>query len=152
MLSNLETDSSKLLQIILVGQTEMRKNLALPALRQLRQRISIVCHLSPLTRAETEEYFLHRLEVAGNRGAVRVAPEAFDRIHACSGGIPRLINVIGNYILLTAYTEQTTDVGVEMVQDITGDLGLTPAPKRGDGATGKRALLRALGVASLPPQ
>ncbi|VAX34744.1 FIG022606: AAA ATPase, partial [hydrothermal vent metagenome] len=67
MLSNLETDDAKLLQIVLVGQPELKKVLARPELRQLRQRISISCHIYPITRAETEEYIFHRLEVAGNR-------------------------------------------------------------------------------------
>jgi len=93
MLSNLETDTSKLLQIILVGQPELIKTLALPELRQLRQRINIRCHLFPLTREEAEEYILHRLEIAGNREAVRFEEGTANAIYDYSRGIPRLINI-----------------------------------------------------------
>ena len=106
MLSNLETADSKLLQIILVGQPELRSQLARPELRQLRQRISIQCHLQPLSRQEVEEYILHRLEVAGNREALRFTPAAFDVIAKYSCGIPRLINIICDFLLLAAFAEE----------------------------------------------
>jgi general secretion pathway protein A len=121
MLSNLETSDSKLLQIILVGQPELRQILALPELRQLRQRISIHCHLQPLTRAETEEYFLYRLEVAGDRNAVTFTPEAFDLIYGSSAGIPRLINIIGDFLLLAAFSEETRTINADLVQDVISD-------------------------------
>ena len=153
MLSNLETDSAKLLQIILVGQTYMRKRLATHELQQLRQRISVVCHLSPLMRAETEEYILHRLEVAGNREAIRFSPEAMDIIHDFSGGVPRLINIICNFILLTACTEQAKEAGAEMVEDIVRELGLAALPlEGGESAAGKRALLQALELPAPPSE
>jgi general secretion pathway protein A len=122
MLSNLETDDAKLLQIILVGQPELRKTLAMPSLLQLRQRISINCHIHPLTRPEVEEYILHRLEVAGNREAVRFSGEAVDIIFTYSRGIPRLINIICDFLMLAAFAEETTDIDKELVQDIIGDL------------------------------
>jgi len=122
MLSNLETDDAKLLQIILVGQPELRKTLAMPGLLQLRQRISIYCHIHPLTRHEVEEYILHRLEVAGNREAVRFSGEAVDIIFTYSRGIPRLINIICDFLMLSAFAEETTDIDKELVQDIIGDL------------------------------
>jgi putative secretion ATPase (PEP-CTERM system associated) len=122
MLSNLETDDAKLLQIILVGQPELRKTLATPGLLQLRQRISIYCHIHPLTRHEVEEYILHRLEVAGNREAVRFSGEAVDIIFTYSRGIPRLINIICDFLMLSAFAEETTDIDKELVQDIIGDL------------------------------
>ncbi|MEW6001491.1 MAG: AAA family ATPase, partial [Nitrospirota bacterium] len=74
LLSNLETDKSKLLQMILVGQPELRRVLAQPELRALRQRINVSCQIYPLTKEETEEYIFHRLEIAGNRGAVSFEP------------------------------------------------------------------------------
>ncbi len=122
MLSNLETDDAKLLQIILVGQPELRKTLAMPSLLQLRQRISIYCHIHPLSRHEVEEYILHRLEVAGNREAVKFSGESVDIIFTYSRGIPRLINIICDFLMLSAFAEETTDIDKELVQDIIGDL------------------------------
>jgi len=125
MLSNLETSDSKLLQIVLVGQPELRELLAKPELRQLRQRISIQCHLLPLTRPEMEEYILHRLQVAGNRDALLFSNKALDAIYSYSGGIPRLINILGEFLLLSAYAEDIRYIEEEMIIDIAGDLDLT---------------------------
>lgn len=122
MLSNLETDNAKLLQIILVGQPELRKTLASATLIQLRQRISINCHIQPLSRSEIELYILHRLEKAGDRDAVRFSEETIDVIFTYSRGIPRLINIICDFILLAAFAEETRDIDVAMVLDIIGDL------------------------------
>lgn len=122
MLSNLETDNAKLLQIILVGQPELRKTLALPGLLQLRQRISINCHLNPLTKLEVEEYILHRLHIAGNRDAVQFSGQAIDSIYKYSRGIPRLINIICDFLMLSAFAEETKEIDEEMVRDIIGDL------------------------------
>lgn len=122
MLSNLETDTGKLLQIILVGQPELRKTLASPRLVQLRQRISINCHLQPLTAAEISQYILHRLETAGNRDALTFSPEALDVIYKYSRGIPRLINIICDFLLLAAFAEEVKHVSGEMVKEIIGDL------------------------------
>jgi general secretion pathway protein A len=122
MLSNLETDNAKLLQIILVGQPELRETLALPNLLQLRQRISINCHIHPLTRQEVEDYILHRLHVAGNRDAVAFSSQAFDIIHKYSRGIPRLVNVICDFLLISAFIEETRRIEEENALDIVGDL------------------------------
>lgn len=122
MLSNLETSDSKLLQIILVGQPELRTLLAKPELRQLRQRISIQCNLQPLNRQEVEEYIYHRLQVAGNREALRFTPSALDLISVYCSGIPRLINILCDFLLLAAFAEETHDIGEEIIFDIAGDL------------------------------
>lgn len=122
MLSNLETSDSKLLQIILVGQPELRSLLAKPELRQLRQRISIQCNLQPLNRQEVEEYIFHRLQVAGNRDALNFAPQALDLIFIYCCGIPRLINIICDFLLLAAFAEEVRDVDEELIRDIVGDL------------------------------
>jgi putative secretion ATPase (PEP-CTERM system associated) len=122
MLSNLETADSKLLQILLVGQPELRIVLAKPELRQLRQRISIQCHLQPLSRQELPEYILHRLQVAGNRDALHFAPEALELIYKYSGGIPRLINILGDFLLIFAFAEQVRDVDESLVRDIISDM------------------------------
>ena len=122
MLSNLETDTGKLLQIILVGQPELRKTLSSPRLVQLRQRISINCHLQPLSSSEIYDYILHRLHTAGNREALSFAPEALETIYKYSRGIPRLINIICDFLLLAAFAEEVKHVGGEMVKEIIGDL------------------------------
>jgi general secretion pathway protein A len=122
MLSNLETSDAKLLQIILVGQPELRTLLAKPELRQLRQRISIQCNLQALNRQEVEEYIFHRLQVAGNRDALSFSPQALDLIFIYCCGIPRLINIICDFLLLAAFAEEVRDINEEMIRDIAGDL------------------------------
>lgn len=122
MLSNLETDNAKLLQIILVGQPELRNTLASSSLLQLRQRISINCHIQPLSRHEIEQYILHRLEKAGDREAVNFSKESIDIIFNYSRGIPRLINIICDFILLAAFAEETRSIDTVLVLDIIGDL------------------------------
>ncbi len=145
MLSNLETRDAKLLQILLVGQPELASMLSLPELRQLRQRISIVCHLYPLTKWECEDYIGHRLAVAGNRKAVTFSPEALDNIYAYSGGIPRLVNILCNFLLLTAFAEETRTISGEMVNDVTDELrGDARDVRIDDSAAGKRVFLHAL--------
>jgi putative secretion ATPase (PEP-CTERM system associated) len=122
MLSNLEHSHGKLLQIMLVGQPELRTTLAAPELLQLRQRISINCHLKALSREETELYILHRLEVAGDQLALDFSAQTLDVIHEYSRGIPRLINIICDFIMLSAFAEEVRSVSIEMVRDIMGDL------------------------------
>jgi len=147
MLSNLETDDSKLLQILLVGQPELGKTLSAPHLRQLRQRISIVCHLNTLNRQEMIDYIFHRLTVAGNKDAIKFTEQAFDAIFAYSGGIPRLVNIICNMLLLTAFTEGQTEANHEMVKEIAEGLVPPSYHQAVDSAVErKKALLTALGV------
>lgn len=127
MLSNLETDTSKLLQIILVGQPELRRTLAQPELRQLRQRISISCHLMPLSRQETEDYIFHRLEIAGNRNAVSFDEGSIDIIYSFSRGIPRLVNIICDFLMLSAFAEETNRMTRELVQEVIGEIEIENA-------------------------
>ncbi len=122
MLSNLETDTAKLMQIVLVGQPELRQILARPEMRQLRQRISISCRIHSLGRTEIEEYILHRLEVAGNRQALTFSDGCMDIIYQSCRGIPRLINIMCDFILLTAFMEETRTVDTAMLNDIVTDL------------------------------
>ena len=149
MLSNLETDTSKLLQIILVGQPELIKTLALPELRQLRQRINIRCHLFPLTREEAEEYILHRLEIAGNREAVRFEEGTTNAIYDYSRGIPRLINIICDFLMLSAFVEETRVLSMELVKDVIGDLEIEN--RYWESETREDNLLK-LEPTSLPPE
>ena len=122
MLSNLETADSKLLQIILVGQPELRKILAAPELLQLRQRISINCQINPMNRTETAQYIAHRLDVAGNATAVDFLPETIDIVFQYSKGIPRLINIICDFLMLSAFAEEMRVIPADMVREVVGDL------------------------------
>lgn len=122
LLSNLETDKSKLLQIVLLGQPELNVMLGRPELEQLRQRIAIHTHINPLDRDETEAYIRHRLKVAGNENAVIFQDEAMDAVYAYSRGIPRLINVTCDYLLLAAYADGSKVIDKDLVREITEDL------------------------------
>lgn len=122
MLSNLETDGGKLLQIVLVGQPELRDTLNRPELLQLRQRIQIGSHLKPLGRDEVAEYIYYRMEGAGNREAVTFADEALDEIQRLSRGIPRLINILCDYLLIDAYANESRHVALADVAEIAEEL------------------------------
>ncbi len=153
MLSNLETDDTKLLQILLVGQPELNRVVAQPGLRQLRQRIGIVCHLNTLSRQETEDYIYHRLEIAGNRSALTFTGTALDAIHLFSNGVPRLINAVSNLLLLTAFSEGVAEVNREMVDDVVESLNPQQLqPQIPVEHQGRRVLLDALGISARAPQ
>ncbi|GFO57780.1 ATPase [Geomonas silvestris] len=122
MLSNLESSHSKLLQIVLVGQPELRETLAAPELMQLRQRISINCHLKGLSRQEMADYIVHRLKVAGNAEALAFSSGALDVVYQYSRGIPRLVNIICDFLMLSAFAEEVAAVSPEMAHDVVGDL------------------------------
>lgn len=122
LLSNLEADSVKLVQIILVGQPELIEVITQPELRQLRQRIAVHCQLTPLTRDETEAYVYHRLETAGNRDALIWHEGAFDLLYRYSGGIPRLVNQFCDFALLCVFAEEKRELSLEMLQEVIGDI------------------------------
>ena len=122
LLSNLETSKSKLLQIILVGQPELRRIIGTPELRSLRQRINVNCHIYPLSMVETEEYIFHRLEVAGNREAVAFDEGCIDLVHNFARGIPRLINIACDFLLLSASVDRTNKISLEMAKEVINDL------------------------------
>jgi len=103
LLSNLETDQQKLIQIVLCGQPELKARLARPDLRQLRQRITVRYHIPPLTLEDTAMYIKHRLWVAGSDGSVVFDPSAVREIHKYSKGGPRLINAVSDNALLAGY-------------------------------------------------
>ena len=125
MLSNLETEKSKLLQIILVGQPDLRDKLDRPELEQLRQRITVSYHLDALDADETSEYINHRLARA-SVGAPMVFPrEVTDRIHERSGGVPRLINVIADATLVFGYGEERTEIDGALIEEVIVDLDAT---------------------------
>jgi len=122
LLSNLEADNFKMVQIILVGQPELKQIIAQPSLRQLRQRISISCHLNPLNREESEEYVYHRLATVGSRDCVTFLDGVFDQIYRFSGGVPRLINLICDFLLLSAFVEETREIDLALVDDAVNEL------------------------------
>lgn len=107
LLSNLETDQRKLLQIVLVGQPELRDKLNERGLRQLRQRITVRYHLTPLSRPEVEHYIHHRLQVVGANGRPAFTPWAVRSVFRYSGGIPRLVNAVCDKALLAGYVDGT---------------------------------------------
>jgi len=116
LLSNLETDKEKLVQIVLVGQPELLETLALPGLRQLRQRIAIWCELIPLKQEELSEYIYLRLQRAGNQGQVRFSPSAVKEVAKIAGGLPRLTNLVCDAALLAAYVDGSRIVKVAHVR------------------------------------
>jgi general secretion pathway protein A len=105
LLSNLETDDRKLLQIVLMGQPELRDRLNDFDLRQLRQRITVRYHLRPLTRTEVGQYVHHRLQISGAKGSPYFTGPALWRIYRYSGGIPRLINAVCDKCLLAGFVQ-----------------------------------------------
>jgi general secretion pathway protein A len=125
ILSNLETDKEKLLQIVLVGQLNLKELLRSPDLRQLDQRISIRYELKPLTREETSAYIAHRLTIAGGGAVVNFFPKALDLVHRFTGGIPRLINLLCDRALLGGYSARTNKITPEMVTVAANTLELT---------------------------
>ena len=116
VLSNLETDQEKLIQIVLVGQPELLDKIRTPQMAQLDQRVSIRCTLTDLDEQETDRYIHHRLNVAGARGQIRFTPKAVSEIYRASHGVPRLINLICDRALLAGYAAQTRDIQPEHVR------------------------------------
>src|SRR6266403_2676199 len=121
LLTNLETPTQKLLQIILIGQPELRELLDRTELRQLAQRITGRYHLEPLSREETRGYIRHRLRVAGAAGEI-FTPAALAEVHRLSTGIPRVINVTCDRALLGAYTQETRRVTAALVRLAAGEV------------------------------
>jgi MSHA biogenesis protein MshM len=105
LLTNLETEKRKLLQIVLFGQPELNRKLELESIRQLAQRITFHYHLGPLSRDDLDYYVAHRLRVAGFTGARLFSPAAVARLYRASGGIPRLVNILAHKALMLCYGE-----------------------------------------------
>ncbi|HUT35620.1 MAG TPA: AAA family ATPase [Planctomycetota bacterium] len=171
MLSNFETEKAKLLQIVLVGQPELRDLLRRPELEQLRQRITVRFHLYPLNEEETRSYIRHRLKVAGSNGSVRFTAAASRLVHRYSGGLPRLINVACDATLLAGFVDERrvfNDHFVrEALRELADDRAATleepprassapapvgpasaPRPARGRALAAAVAVLLALGLAA----
>jgi general secretion pathway protein A len=124
MLSNLETETEKLIQIILIGQPEINNNLMLPALRQLNERITVRYDLKPLSPPEVSEYIRHRLAVAQGPGPIQFTRGALSLIYNFSEGIPRRINALCDRALLIAYTKNMTTIDRKIVRLAVHDIGI----------------------------
>jgi general secretion pathway protein A len=130
LLSNFETQRSKLLQILLVGQPELKARLNLPELRQLKQRVGLRCQIPPLTLEETRAYIRTRLRIAGARDLGLFTDSAVDGIAAYSGGIPRLINTVSDHCLLFGYADQKRRIDRPMVKQAIEYLEEGTRPQR----------------------
>ncbi len=121
MLSNLETEHEKLIQIIFMGQPELKKKLALPRLEQLRQRIAVYFHLSPLTEEETRNYILHRLKIASGTDHTYFTDKSISLIYQFSQGVPRLVNQICDSALLTGYIMEKKEIDDQILLEVIGE-------------------------------
>ncbi|HEY1901977.1 MAG TPA: AAA family ATPase [Terracidiphilus sp.] len=127
LLTNLETSSEKLLQIVLSGQSELAQKLRHPSVRQLRQRVSVWCKTQALTEQETQAYIAERLRIAGASEPV-LSPEAVELVHRHSAGIPRLINLICEHAMISAYVEQIKPIPARIIESVSMELDLDQQP------------------------
>jgi general secretion pathway protein A len=130
LISNLETERDKLIQIILAGQPELDVIFSRHDLRQLNQRITVRCKLSPMGLDDTKEYISHRLRISGNRIPGLFSSGAVKRIYRFSGGIPRLINVACEHALIMAWTRESLTVTPYIAAQVIANAGAV-APRRG---------------------
>jgi general secretion pathway protein A len=158
LLTNLETDTRKLLQIVLIGQPELRDRLADPSLEQVAQRVIARYHLEPLGEADTLMYIRHRMAVAGLVTALPFDDAALRRVHKLARGVPRRINLLCDRALLGAYAQQRTTVTAAMVDEAAGEVfgdaaaaAPRPAGRRQLWVGGAVALGLAAGVAAVWP-
>jgi general secretion pathway protein A len=125
MLTNLETFTEKLLQIVLVGQPELEQKLKQPQLRQLRQRLTLRAKTHPLTPEETKAYVQQRLRIAGSNGQQIFEPEAVMAIHRYASGIPRVINLLCEHCLVSSFVDQQKVIGPAVVDGVARDFDLS---------------------------
>ena len=122
MLSNLETETEKLIQIILMGQPELKSKLWLRELTQLRQRVTLYYHLEPLDEGETAAYVSHRLHIAGANGAPIFSSRVFSKIFHHTHGVPRLINSLCDGALLTGYVSEAKTITPDIIDEVASEL------------------------------
>src|SRR2546427_805232 len=145
LLSNFETPTNKLLQILLVGQPELKAKLHLPELQQLKQRIGLRCQIPPLTPDEARQYIRTRLSIAGASDPGVFTDAAVDRITEYSGGIPRLVNIVGDHCLLFGYADQKRRIDRQTVAQAIEYLEEGTRPQRqGSRLRGLKARLLSL--------
>jgi type II secretory pathway predicted ATPase ExeA len=124
LLTNLETSTEKLLQIVLTGQPELEEKLKLPQLRQLRQRITLRTRTSALTLEETFGYIAERLRIAGANGEPIFSKEAIQTVHVYSRGIPRVVNLLCEHALINAYVDHLRPVPAHLVEEVAREFQL----------------------------
>ena len=142
MLTNLETFTEKLMQIVLVGQPELEQKLKQPQMRQLRQRLTLRAKTHPLTLEETKAYVQQRLRIAGSNGQQIFDAEALATVHRYANGIPRVINLLCEHCLVSAFVDQQKTIGAGVVDAVARDFDLSdnaasgamtaPAPSNGE--------------------
>jgi type II secretory pathway predicted ATPase ExeA len=128
LLTNLETSTEKLLQIVLSGQPEIENLIKQPALRQLRQRITLRCKMAPLTLRDTQGYIFERLRIAGANGDAIFNPDALEMVFRFSRGIPRVINLLCEHALITAFAEEQRPVLANTIRAVAQEFELDTAP------------------------
>jgi general secretion pathway protein A len=124
LLTNLETSTEKLLQIVLSGQPELEEKLRLPQLRQLRQRIMLRCRTTPLSEDQTRDYIAERLRIAGASGEPIFSPKTIETVHVYSMGIPRVINLLCEHSLVNGFVEQQRPIQVKIVEEVAREFQL----------------------------
>jgi type II secretory pathway predicted ATPase ExeA len=124
LLTNLETSTEKLLQIVLSGQPELEEKLKLPQLRQLRQRIMLRCRTTPLSEEQTREYIAERLRIAGASGDPIFSIKTIETIHVYSLGIPRVINLLCEHSLVNGFVEQQRPIQPKIVEEVAHEFQL----------------------------
>jgi len=124
LLTNLETATEKLVQIVLSGQTELEDKLKLPELRQLRQRIMLRCKTGPLSKEQTYEYIQERLRIAGAGADPIFSKPAMDTVHLYSLGVPRVINLLCEHSLVNAFADQQRPVSPQIVEEVAREFQL----------------------------
>jgi general secretion pathway protein A len=124
LLTNLETSTEKLLQIVLTGQPELEQKLKMPELRQLRQRITLRCHTAPLSLEETFGYIAERLRIGGANGEPIFSKEAIEAVHRYSRGIPRVVNLLCEHSLVNSYVDSLRPVPAHLVDEVAREFQL----------------------------
>jgi general secretion pathway protein A len=124
LLTNLETSTEKLLQIVLSGQPELEAKLKDPSLRQLRQRITLRCKTHPLTRDEAAQYVVQRLKTAGSNGMPIFTGEALESVYRYSKGIPRVINLLCEHAMISGFVDQVKPIPAETIDNIAREFEL----------------------------
>ncbi len=128
LLTNLETATEKLLQIVLAGQPELEDRLRLPETRQLRQRITLRCRTQPLARQDTHFYINERLRIAGGSDEPMFSPEAMDLVYEYAQGIPRVTNLLCEHALILAYVEQCRPIPATLIHEVATEFDLDEVP------------------------
>ena len=149
LLSNLETETTKLMQIVLIGQPELMQHLSLDELRQLNQRITARYHLRPLERRETLQYIAYRLRVAGGRKRIQFTPGAIKVIFKQSGGTPRVINAICDRALLIGYTRESREISAAIARQAWKEIRGEDVKKKKEKGSGLRRLVPSSTVIAL---